>query len=120
MARGDLILTVLAARLTADIQSQIDALIVQFGLQEKSNRRLADLSLQQNSLQQGKCIDCIEHRLVGEVDVEAVLNAARVLSETLSVDIVIQADSRDHVQPRLVCFDMDSTLIKAEVIDELA
>ena len=91
MARGDLILTVLAARLTADIQSQIDALIVQFGLQEKSNRRLADLSLQQNSLQQGKCIDCIEHRLVGEVDVEAVLNAARVLSETLSVDIVIQA-----------------------------
>jgi phosphoserine phosphatase len=76
--------------------------------------------LQQNSVQLSKCLDCIEHRLVGEVDVEAVRNAARVLSETLSADIVIQADTRDHVQPRLVCFDMDSTLIKAEVIDELA
>lgn len=115
MAGGDLILTVLAARLSADIQSQVDALIVQFGLQEKSTQRLADASLQQN-----KCIDCIEYRLVGEVDIEAVRNAALVLSETLSVDIVVQANTRDHVQPRLVCFDMDSTLIKAEVIDELA
>ncbi|CEP36719.1 MULTISPECIES: phosphoserine phosphatase SerB [Halomonadaceae] len=113
MANGDLILTVLAPRLTADIQAQIDALIVQFGLQQKSTQRLADI-------QQGESIDCVEQRLVGEVDVEAVRNAALVLSETLGVDIVIQADTRDHVQPRLVCFDMDSTLIKAEVIDELA
>ena len=43
-----------------------------------------------------------------------------MLSETLGIDIVAQPDTRDHVQPRLVCFDMDSTLIKAEVIDELA
>lgn len=113
MANGDLILTVLAPRLTAEIQAQVDALIVQFGLQEKSTQRLADI-------QQGEGIDCIEHRLVGEVGIEAVRNAARVLSETLGVDIVIQDDTRDHVQPRLVCFDMDSTLIKAEVIDELA
>lgn len=115
MASGNFILTVLATRLTADVQTQVDELIVRFGLQEKSNQRLADVSLQQN-----ECIDCIEYRLVGEVDVEAVRNAARVLSETLGVDIVIQVDTRDHVQPRLVCFDMDSTLIKAEVIDELA
>ncbi|EHJ91245.1 phosphoserine phosphatase SerB [Vreelandella boliviensis] len=120
MARGDLILTVLAVRLSADIQSQVDALIVQFGLQKRSTQRLADVSLQQGSLQQSKYIDCIEHRLVGEVDVEALRNAALALSEALDVDIVIQADTRDHVQPRLVCFDMDSTLIKAEVIDELA
>ena len=120
MAGGDLILTVLAARLTADIQSQVDALIVQFGLQKRSTRRLADLSLQQNSVQRSKRIYCIEHRLEGKVDVETVRNAARVLSETLGLDIVIQDDTRDYVQPRLVCFDMDSTLIKAEVIDELA
>ncbi|MCA8864935.1 MULTISPECIES: phosphoserine phosphatase SerB [unclassified Halomonas] len=113
MANGDLILTVLAPRLTAEIRAQVDALIVQFGLQEKSTQRLADIQL-------GEGIDCIEHRLVGEVGIEAVRNAARVLSETLGVDIVIQDDTRDHVQPRLVCFDMDSTLIKAEVIDELA
>jgi phosphoserine phosphatase len=115
MVRGDLILTVLAARLTADIQAQVAALVGRFGLQERSSKRLADISLQQDA-----GIDCIEHRLVGEVDLEAVREAALVLSETLGVDIVIQQDTRDHVQPRLVCFDMDSTLIKAEVIDELA
>jgi len=114
MARGDLILTVLAARLTADIQTQVAALVGHFGLQEKSTQRLADTSLQDAR------IDCIEHRLVGDVDIEAVRDAALVLSESLGVDIVIQQDARDHVQPRLVCFDMDSTLIKAEVIDELA
>lgn len=115
MARGDFILTVLASRLTADIQSQVAALVARFGLHEKSNQRLADASLQQD-----EHIDCIEYRLVGEVDFVAVRDAALVLSETLGVDIVIQKDARDHVQPRLVCFDMDSTLIKAEVIDELA
>ncbi|MEA2118266.1 phosphoserine phosphatase SerB [Halovibrio sp. HP20-50] len=113
MESGDLILTVLAPRLTAEIQAQVNALVVQFGLEEKSTQRLADR-------QHGERIDCIEHRLLGEVDVDAVRNAALVLSETLSVDVVIQADTRNHVQPRLVCFDMDSTLIKAEVIDELA
>lgn len=114
MARGDLILTVLAARLTADIQAQVGALIAQFFLQESSTRRLADASLD------GEDIDCTEYRLKGEVDVKALRDGALVLSETLGVDIVIQQNARDHVQPRLVCFDMDSTLIKAEVIDELA
>lgn len=115
MASGDLILTVLAARLTADIQAQVDALVAQFGLQVKSTQRLADASLYTAS------IDCLEQRLAGNRrDIEAVRHAALVLSETLGVDIIIQDDTRDHVQPRLVCFDMDSTLIKAEVIDELA
>ncbi|MGQ7260292.1 phosphoserine phosphatase SerB [Vreelandella sp. V005] len=115
MARGDLILTVLAPRLTADIQSQVDALVVQFGLQEKSTQRLADGS------QGTSGIECIEQRLAGDhVDIDDVRHAALLLSETLGVDIVIQEDLRDQIQPRLVCFDMDSTLIKAEVIDELA
>lgn len=115
MARGDLILTVLAPRLTADIQSQVDALVVQFGLQAKGTKRLTDGSQGTNG------IECIEQRLAGDpVDVDDVRHAALLLSETLGVDIVVQEDLRDQVQPRLVCFDMDSTLIKAEVIDELA
>lgn len=40
MARGDLILTVLAPQLTADIQSQLDALVVQFSLQERAHSGL--------------------------------------------------------------------------------
>ncbi|MDN7133349.1 phosphoserine phosphatase SerB [Halomonas sp. MC140] len=116
MARGEFILTVLGSRLTADTQSQVDALLAQFGLEQKSIQRLADASLPG-----GDGIDCIEHRLVGaNVDVEAVRKAALALGEALGVDVVIQDDTRDRVQPRLICFDMDSTLIKAEVIDELA
>ncbi|MEH6641310.1 phosphoserine phosphatase SerB [Vreelandella glaciei] len=115
MARGDLILTVLASDLTADIQAQVDALITQFNLNVKSTQRLADVSFQP-----GDGIDCVEYCLSGDADSKAVRDAALLLSETLGIDIVAQPDTRDHVQPRLVCFDMDSTLIKAEVIDELA
>ena len=115
MARGDLILTVLASDLTADIQTQVDALITQFNLNVKSTQRLADVSFQS-----GDGIDCVEYCLSGNADSKAVRDAALLLSETLGIDIVAQLDTRDHVQPRLVCFDMDSTLIKAEVIDELA
>lgn len=115
MARGDLILTVLASDLTADIQAHVDALITQFNLNVVSTQRLADVSLQS-----GEGIDCIEYCLSGDADSKAVRDAALLLSETLGIDIVAQPDTRDHVQPRLVCFDMDSTLIKAEVIDELA
>lgn len=115
MAGVDLILTVLAPRLTADIQSQVNALITQCGLEVKNSQRLADVS------ENGVYIDCVEQRLAGaNVDVEDVRHAAQVLSATLGVDVVIQEDVRDQVDCRLVCFDMDSTLIKAEVIDELA
>jgi phosphoserine phosphatase len=42
------------------------------------------------------------------------------LSARLGMDIAIQADDVFRRSRRLVCFDMDSTLIQAEVIDELA
>ncbi len=42
------------------------------------------------------------------------------LSTRLDVDIAFQADNMYRRTRRLVCFDMDSTLIEAEVIDELA
>ncbi len=42
------------------------------------------------------------------------------LSSKLDVDIAFQEDNMYRRNRRLVCFDMDSTLIEAEVIDELA
>jgi phosphoserine phosphatase len=42
------------------------------------------------------------------------------LAQELGVDIAIQEDDIFRRNRRLVCFDMDSTLIRAEVIDELA
>lgn len=42
------------------------------------------------------------------------------LSQSQGVDLAFQADNIYRRNRRLVCFDMDSTLIQAEVIDELA
>lgn len=42
------------------------------------------------------------------------------ISHELDVDIAFQEDSMFRRNRRLVCFDMDSTLIQTEVIDELA
>ncbi|MAB47754.1 MAG: phosphoserine phosphatase SerB [Flavobacteriaceae bacterium] len=42
------------------------------------------------------------------------------ISQDLDVDIAFQEDSMFRRNRRLVCFDMDSTLIQTEVIDELA
>ncbi|WP_299113283.1 phosphoserine phosphatase SerB [uncultured Winogradskyella sp.] len=42
------------------------------------------------------------------------------ISRELDVDIAFQEDSMFRRNRRLVCFDMDSTLIQTEVIDELA
>ncbi len=115
MARGDVLLTVLAPRITADAQQQVAELAKQFGLRAGETRCLADASLP------GNHYDCIEQRFTASAfDMPALRTAALTLGEALGVDIVIQEDNRDLALPRLVCFDMDSTLIKAEVIDELA
>jgi len=42
------------------------------------------------------------------------------ISKELDVDIAFQEDTMFRRNRRLVCFDMDSTLIQTEVIDELA
>lgn len=42
------------------------------------------------------------------------------LSTELEMDISFQEDSMYRHMRRLICFDMDSTLIETEVIDELA
>ena len=42
------------------------------------------------------------------------------LSAHLGMDISLQEDSIYRRCRRLICFDMDSTLIETEVIDELA
>ncbi len=64
---------------------------------------------------------CIELTLRGQpLDPDAMKAAFVTLSETLGVDISFQADDFYRRNRRLVVFDMDSTLIQQEVIDELA
>ena len=64
---------------------------------------------------------CIELDLSGEKDTSAGLRAALIeMTQRFEVDIAFQRESIYRRNRRLVAFDMDSTLIQAEVIDELA
>ena len=68
-----------------------------------------------------KVKSCIEFAVQGVPKDPAEMRASflKIASE-LDIDIAIQQDNAYRRNRRLVCFDMDSTLIEAEVIDELA
>ena len=64
---------------------------------------------------------CVQFGLKGQMlDATAMRAACLRLSSELSVDVAVQEDNAYRRNRRLVCFDMDSTLIEQEVIDELA
>ncbi len=64
---------------------------------------------------------CIEFSVRGELaDKERLSSKFMEISAQENVDISFQKDDLYRRNRRLVCFDMDSTLIKTEVIDELA
>ncbi|MGR2825766.1 phosphoserine phosphatase SerB [Acinetobacter sp. 1124_18A] len=54
------------------------------------------------------------------LDAQAMRAACLLLSSELNIDVAVQEDNTYRRNRRLVCFDMDSTLIEQEVIDELA
>jgi phosphoserine phosphatase len=63
----------------------------------------------------------IEFWVRGQVNEMSVMHATFLnLSHVMEIDIAIQDDNVFRRNRRLVCFDMDSTLIQNEVIDELA
>ncbi len=64
---------------------------------------------------------CVELSLRGTPDDASALRGELLeLAQDLSVDIAFQVDDVYRRNRRLVAFDMDSTLIQTEVIDELA
>lgn len=64
---------------------------------------------------------CLELVVTGELtDIDTLRAQLLEFASAHSVDINIQTLTDPRQSYRLACFDMDSTLIKAEVIDELA
>ncbi|HKW17238.1 MAG TPA: phosphoserine phosphatase SerB [Terriglobales bacterium] len=64
---------------------------------------------------------CVELEISGEKDNSAGLRAALMeIAHKFEIDVAFQRESIYRRNRRLVAFDMDSTLIEAEVIDELA
>jgi phosphoserine phosphatase len=64
---------------------------------------------------------CVQLSVTGSIEDKSLMTASFMeISRTLDVDISFQEDNMYRRNRRLVCFDMDSTLIQTEVIDELA
>jgi len=64
---------------------------------------------------------CIEFSVRGDPgDVRAMRKDFLAIAADMGVDIALQEDNAFRRNRRLVAFDMDSTLIRVEVIDELA
>ncbi len=64
---------------------------------------------------------CVQLSVTGTIVNKAAMTARFMeVSGELNVDISFQEDNMYRRNRRLVCFDMDSTLIQTEVIDELA
>ena len=112
------ILTVLGRRVEARQIEAVAHLIADQGLNIDSIQRLSG----RPSLDPEKRIRaCIEFSLRGNPkDRTALQDSLLKISKQLEIDCSFQKDNMYRRTRRLICFDMDSTLIQTEVIDELA
>ncbi|MCK8517233.1 phosphoserine phosphatase SerB [Methylonatrum kenyense] len=114
------IFTLLGRRITADHIGRMASVITENDLNIEDIVRLSGREpLYKSSGQQSRA--CIELTVRGQpVDLDAMKQRFLEISQQFDVDIAFQEDSIWRRNRRLVVFDMDSTLIQQEVIDELA
>lgn len=111
------IITLLARKVTAEHISRVTAIAADHDLNIDNISRLSGrVPLQQLDQKTKACIEFSVRGNPGEHLRQAFLSIA----SELDVDIAFQKDDIFRRTRRLVVFDMDSTLIEAEVIDELA
>jgi phosphoserine phosphatase len=113
------VVTLLGNQLNAGQMYHLGAIVARHGLNIETIDRLSGRMSLSNPGQDAHV--GIEMLLRGAPeDPEALGRDFLKLSGEMDLDIAFQADSIWRRNRRLVAFDMDSTLIKAEVIDELA
>jgi len=116
------IVTLLARQITAEQIAELTRIMTDFELNIDNISRLSGrVPLDCSSDLQKPSSACVEFSARGFAKNVSELRAAFAeLASRLDVDIAFQEDNMYRRTRRLVCFDMDSTLIEAEVIDELA
>ena len=113
------IVTLLTRKVTAEQLQRVSSITAQYGLNIDHIDRLSGRMPLDTPADQGK--GCIEFSVRGEpADPQALRAEFLSVAQELNVDIAFQEDSLFRRNRRLAVFDMDSTLIEAEVIDELA
>ena len=114
------VITILGRHISARQIAAVTQVIVKQGLNIDAIQRLTGrmtLTDKDDACSKG----CIEFSVRGTPkDYAAMQSEFMELANRLEFDISLQQDTMYRRCRRLICFDMDSTLIKTEVIDELA
>ncbi|KCY42898.1 phosphoserine phosphatase SerB [Acinetobacter baumannii 1276470-132] len=115
------IVTALAPDLTAAHLQAVTQIVSSQGFNIETVTRLSGrVDLEKDSTLPRRA--CVQFGLSSgpTLDAQAMRAACLLLSSELNIDVAVQEDNAYRRNRRLVCFDMDSTLIEQEVIDELA
>jgi phosphoserine phosphatase len=117
--KDQFIVTVLGRAISANHLARVSAIVAQHGLNVDRIERLSGrLSLAVHSADANACV---ELTVSGDSSSEQSMRAAFLATaHNLKIDIAFQRESIFRRNRRLFAFDMDSTLIEGEVIDELA
>ena len=112
-------MTLLCRKIEAEHLAALTAVAASFQLNIDKIVRLSGRISLDNSDQLGRA--CVEFSVRGEAsDPQLFKKSLLELAHQFDIDIAFQEDNIYRRNRRLVVFDMDSTLIDAEVIDELA
>lgn len=113
------IVTLLAPRIKAEYIARVSAVTVANGLNIDKITRLSGRIPLDRIDEHSKA--CVEFSVRGAPPDYGVFRSALLeLATDMDVDVAYQEDNIFRRHRRMVVFDMDSTLIEAEVIDELA
>ena len=112
------IVTLLGREISANLIANVSQVLANEGLNIDSITRLTGrIPLEEDAMTKA----CVEMSVRGTPKDKQMLQSEFMrLSQELGFDISFQEDNLYRRNRRLVCFDMDSTLIETEVIDELA
>ncbi len=113
------IITLLGRKLTAKQIAAITGIVSEQGLNIDDIKRLTGRIPLDETIRTPKA--SVEFSVRGNPkNIEEMQRKFMDISSELEMDISFQEESMFRRTRRLICFDMDSTLIKTEVIDELA
>ncbi|MBC2845194.1 phosphoserine phosphatase SerB [Winogradskyella flava] len=113
------IITILGDRLKAEQISEVTKIISEKNLNIDSIKRLTGRTSLVKEEEYPRA--SIQLSIRGKLNDKSEFTSKFMeISKELDVDIAFQEDTMFRRNRRLVCFDMDSTLIQTEVIDELA
>ncbi|MEJ2321910.1 MAG: phosphoserine phosphatase SerB, partial [Gammaproteobacteria bacterium] len=116
------IVTLLGRKLSAANIAHVAGVAARYGVNIDMLRRLSGrFPLSQKSDRTDALRACVAFSLRGHVDdPESLRNDLLAITRDDEVDLSFQQDNLYRRHRRLIVFDMDSTLIQCEVIDELA